>query len=365
MSGVLPFLRRRNVNTLLLLALLAGCIELQGIPTRHTQVSIRGDAFLLNGTPTYAGRSWNGKKIEGLLLNSRMVQGIFDDLNSDTMSTWAYPDTKVWDPDRNTAEFLAAMPEWRRHGLLALTLNFQGGNPVGYTKEQPWHNSAYREDGSLRPGYLTRLEKILTRADELGMVVILGLFYFGQDKRLRDEGAVLAAFDNAIDWITENGYRNVLIEVDNECNVRYDHAILQPARVGELIARARRRGYLAGTSFGGGAIPTENVVRASDFLLLHGNGVSEPAKIAEMVRKARAVHGYRSMPVLFNEDDHFDFDRPSNNLVAAIGEYCSWGYYDPGKNDYAEGYQSPPVRWDINTPRKKGFFDLVKAITGE
>jgi len=348
-----------------LLALAAGCVEPPGLPRRQTTVSIRNDAFLVNGKPTYAGRSWNGKRIEGLLLNARMVQGTFDDLNLDTAARWAYPDTKKWDPDRNTAEFVAAMPEWRRHGVLAVTLNFQGGNPVGYTKEQPWNNSAFREDGSLRPGYLARFEKILNRADELGMVVILGVFYFGQDHRLRDEGAVVAAFDNVLDWITEKGYRNVLIEVDNECDIQYQHAILKPERVPELIARARRRGYLAGTSFGGGAIPTEDVVRASDFLLLHGNGVGEPQKIADMVRRARAVPGYRPMPILFNEDDHFDFDRPSNNLTAAVGEYCSWGYYDPGKNDYDDGYQSPPVRWDLNTPRKQGFFALVKRITGE
>lgn len=365
MTKVPSFLRRRNGCTWALLALLAGCAEPQRIPVRHTRVSVVDDAFFINGRPTYAGRTWEGRKIEGLLLNARMVQGTFDDLNTQTVSRWAYPDTKTWDPDRNTTEFVAAMPEWRRHGLLAITLNFQGGNPVGYTKEQPWHNSAFREDGTLRPGYLARFERILTRADELGMIVILGIFYFGQDERLRDEGAVLAAFDNALDWITENGYRHVLIEVNNECNIRYDHAILKPDRVHELISRARRRGYLAGTSFSGGALPTENVVRASDFLLLHGNGVQEPGRIAEIVRHARAIPGYRPMPVLFNEDDHFDFDRPSNNLVAAIGEYCSWGYYDPGQNDYSDGYQSPPVRWDLNTPRKKSFFGLVKAISGE
>ena len=42
-----------------------------------------------------------------------MAQGIFDDLNPETRRRWAYPDTGVWDPGRNTAEFLAAMAEWR------------------------------------------------------------------------------------------------------------------------------------------------------------------------------------------------------------------------------------------------------------
>src|SRR5262245_31627101 len=97
-----------------------------GAAQRQTEVSIHKDAFWINGKPTYAGRSWEGRRIEGLLFNSRMVQGIFDDLNPQTRKRWAYPDTRTWDPERNTREFLAAMPEWRRHGLLGITLNLQG-----------------------------------------------------------------------------------------------------------------------------------------------------------------------------------------------------------------------------------------------
>ena len=64
----------------------------------------------------------------------------------------------------------------------------------------------------------------------------------------------------------------MLIEVNNECNIQYDHAILQPDRVDELIRRIqgkRHNGYrlLVSTSYGGGHIPHENVVRAADFLL--------------------------------------------------------------------------------------------------
>jgi hypothetical protein len=341
-------------------------------PTRKTEVSIRGDAFLVNGEPTYKGRTWQGKKVEGLLLNSRMVQGIFDDLNPATRGQWAYPDTRTWDPDRNTREFVAAMPKWRKHGLLAFTINLQGGSPTGYSKDQPWHNSAIAPDGSLRPAYMARLEKILDRADELGMVVILGLFYFGQDQRLTDEDAVKRAVDNALDWLSDKGYRNVLVEVNNECNVRYDHAILKPDRVHELIDRvkARQRNgrrFLAGTSYGGGKVPEPNVVKSSDFLLMHGNGVKDPARIAAMVRQARKVEGYRPMPILFNEDDHFDFDKPANNFAAAVGEYASWGYFDwrmPGEG-FDDGYQSVPVNWGISSPRKKGFFKLLSEITGE
>src|SRR5205807_1552147 len=117
-----------------------------------------------------------------------------------------------------TREFLTAMPAWREHGLLAITLNLQGGSPVGYAKgKQPWHNSALTDKGDLRPDAMQRLERVLDRADGLGMVVILGLFYFGQDERLEDEAAVRRGLVNATRWVLDRGYRNVLIEVNNEC----------------------------------------------------------------------------------------------------------------------------------------------------
>jgi hypothetical protein len=341
-------------------------------PRRTTTVTLDGEMFCINGQPTYKGRTWKGKKIEGLLFNSRMVQAIFDDLNPQTRRLWAYPDSKQWDPERNTREFIAAMPTWRRHGLLGMTLNLQGGSPQGYSKEQPWHNSALKENGGLRADYMNRLQRVLDQADELGFVVILGLFYFGQDERLKDEEAIQRGVDNAVDWLFDKGYRNVVIEVNNECNVRYHHAVLKPQRVHELIERVKKRTragrrFLVGTSYGGGAIPEENVVRSSDFLLLHGNGIKGPARIAEMVRQTRKVPGYRPMPVLFNEDDHFDFDQPKNNLLAAIGEYASWGYFDyrMSGETFDDGYQSLPVNWSAMSPRKRGFFRLVSEITGE
>lgn len=333
-------------------------------PATSPTISIEGDRFLIDGRPTYSGRSWHGMRIEGLLLNSRMIQGIFDDLNPQTRSRWAYRDIGKWDPDRNTREFVAAMPEWRRHGLLSFTINLQGGSPEGYSKAQPWINSAIAPDGSLRPDYMSRLASILDRAAQLGMAPILGIFYFGQDQQVKDEAAVKRAVRNTANWVFDRGYRNVLLEIDNECDVAaYDHDILKPSRVHELIELAKgihRKGrrLLVGTSFGGGAVPSPSVVASSDFLMMHGNGVKDPARIAHMVVEARQVSGYRSMPVLFNEDDHFDFDRPANNMLAALGAYASWGYFDP------EGYQSPPVDWGIDTPRKQAFFNLLKEVTG-
>jgi hypothetical protein len=341
-----------------------------------TTVDIDGDRFLINGRITYPGRRFRGHRIEGLLLNARMVQGVFDDLNPQTRSMFAYPDGP-FDAERNTREFAAAMPSWRSAGLLAFTVNFQGGSPQGYSREQPWHNSGFAADGRLRPDYALRMRRIIERADELGMVVILGLFYFGQDERLSDEAAVVAAVANATEWLVAGGYANVIVEIANEIDVpRYEHPILKPDRCHELIELVQRLStgrvanragrLLVGTSYRGGSIPRPNVVGVADVLFLHGNHIDDPAEIRLMVRDTRALPDYRGQPIVFNEDDHFDFDREDNNFIAAIAEGASWGLFDyrlPGEGPEC-GFQSVPVDWRINSPRKRAFFNLVAEMTG-
>ena len=338
----------------------------------QTQVSIVGDEFYINGQPTYDGRTWQGHKIAGLLFNSRMVQGIFDDSNPATVARWNYPDTGHWDPDRNTREFIAAMPSWRSHGLLAFTINLQGGSPEGYSKQQPWQNSAFTPTGALRPAYMARLQRILNRANQLGMVAIVGYFYKGQEKVFPNDAAILRATDNATRWLLRHNFRNVLVEVDNECDVGFNHAILGPGQVAELIRRVQSihshgRRLLVSASFRGGAIPTPSVVRAADFLLLHGNGVSHPQRIGQMVQQTRAVPGYTPKPILFNEDDHYNFSQPLNNMTAALAAYASWGFFDYRRTgeSFSQGYQSVPVDWTIDDARKRGFFNLLKEVTGE
>jgi hypothetical protein len=373
------FVRRVTAFACVLLAATAtSASAADAAPQRRTVVGIEGRAFHINGRPTYAGRTFKGMKVEGLLMNSRMVQGVFDDLNPETGKNWTYPDG-AFDAERNTRDFLAAMPVWRDAGLLSFTINLQGGSPRGYsqTHEQVWLNSAINPDGSLRDDYLARLARILDRADELGMAPILGIFYFGQQHKMDDdEGAVTRAVDNTVDWLLARGYTNVLVEIANECDDRAYDPILQPPRAHELIERVKQRSagkvkspagrLLVSTSFGGGKIPPDNVIAAADFILLHGNGVGQPDRIRKMVDDVRASNAYRDQPVLFNEDDHFDFDKADNNLLAAVSRYAGWGYFDyrmKGEG-FEQGYQSVPVDWSISSQRKRGFFKLLKEVTG-
>src|SRR5262245_51401265 len=344
---------------------------------RQTVVSIQGREFLVNRRPTYAGRWYEGKTVQGLLFNSRMVQGIFDDRNPETRPRWSYPDGP-WDAERNTREFIAAMPLWKAKGLLAFTINLQGGSPEGYSRSQPWVNSSFEADGTLRQDYMSRLGRILDRADELGMVAIVGLFYQAQERRMNDEPSVIRAADAATDWLIDKGYTNVLVEVANEAdNSGFSHDIIKPAARGmELIDRLKERSkgkvasparrLLISTSLNGGKVPSDSLVNAVDFVLLHGNGVRDPFRITQMVEETRALPSYRGQPVVFNEDDHFDFDKPQNNMLAALGAYAGWGFFDyrMAGERFDDGYQSVPVNWTISSPRKRGFFELLAQVTG-
>lgn len=366
-----------------------------------TRLAIDSEDFRINGRLTYAGRHWKGHRVEGQLMNIRAVNAIFDDLNPDTQDRWAYPDTGRWDAERNLSEFLAMLPVYRAHGVLALTINLQGGSPEGYCDIQPWINTAFTAYGELRPAYMDRLRRVLDRFDELGMVAIIGLYYFGQDERLVDEEALRNGVRNAIAWITDHGYTNVIIEINNECGIgryeneislvrdkgpevdprvagsRYEHAILRPERVHELIQLAkdcRPAGHQlpVGTSYRGGMIPSEEVVAVSDVVLLHGNGTPTPADIGKAVTRVKALARYRPMPIVFNEDDNHGFDQPTNDLISAVEHHASWGLYDPGagaggyhtRGNYIDGFQNVPINWTINTERKRAFFKLLLDITG-
>ncbi|MEZ5275001.1 MAG: hypothetical protein R3F07_01320 [Opitutaceae bacterium] len=342
--------------------------------SRRTLVSIDGDRFWINGQPTCPGRTARGLKLEGLLLNSRMVQATFDDLNPKTIGMWVGPDGK-WDPEANTDRFLAMLPAYREAGLLGITVNFQGGSPQGYSREQPWHNSAFDADGSLRADYAGRMQRVIEGADALGMVVILGFFYFGQDQRLRDEAAVIRACREATDWICRHGFTNVVVEIGNEIDIHYDHAIIRPDRCAELIRLAQEESagrvpsplgrLLVGTSFSGGKVPGESVVAVSDVLLIHGNG-QNPTRLGHLIESTRNLGQYRGQPIVINEDDHFDFDGDDGNFLTALRHGASWGYFDYRMKDEAheEGFQSVPTDWSVSSKRKKAFFNLLAELTG-
>ncbi len=327
-----------------------------------SRVSIQNGAFRIDGTPTYAGRSWRGHRIEGLLFNSRMANAIADDENPATRGAWAYADGD-WDAERSTAEFIAALPSYRAHGLLAVCINLSGGSPQGYSWNQPWRICGFNPDGSIKPAWAARLDSVIKACDRLGMVVILGLFYGKQSGTFKDEAAVKAAVTNTVDWLTQRNAANVLLEIGNEVDLEnvWAHAIIAAERCHELIELAQKRSegkVLVSTSLIGIDAPPAAIVATADFLLPHGNRLQ--------LARWRASPAYRGQPIVYNEDDHFEFEKPDNHFVAAVEGGAGWGYFDyrMSRERFEDGFQSLPVDWTISSKRKRAFFGLLKEITG-
>lgn len=326
------------------------------------KISIEEDKFLFDGRLTYSELPEANPAAHGRLMNSRMVQATFEDLNPETQHLFSYPDGSPYAPERQTREFIAMLPEYRRHGVIAVTVNFQGGYPLPHHHIpagqilQPWINSGFDPDGALRPAYAARMQRAIEALDEQRMVAIVGLFYFGQNHRLRDEEAVRRAVLEGVRFLHGLGRGNIIVEINNESDIGYVHPILQPGRVHELIALAREATndeLPVTTSFGGGTIPPDKVIEASDLVLLHGNG-QQPPNIYRMVHTVRRKTG---KPIVFNEDS-----TRIPNLIAAWEAGASWGYYDQGWEKYVDGFQSPPTNWGIGSPAKEAFFKSVAAL---
>jgi hypothetical protein len=144
----------------------------------------------------------------------------------------------------------------------------------------------------------------------------------------------------------------------------------------EIVKSIKKDGrslYIS-TSLGGGAVPPSSIVKVSDYVLLHGNGVRNPERITEMIRQVREMKDYHDVPIIINEDDQpwiikeQGWEDYGNNMAAAVQNYASWGYFDfrpESENElFNEGFQSVPVNWQISSQRKLNFFNLLAEITG-
>ncbi len=216
---------------------------------------------------------------------------------------------------------------------------------------------------------------MIEACDRLGMVVLLQLFYFGQDTVFEGEDPIRAAVDDAVDWVCRSGYRNVIVEIANEVmEGHYHHDLLKPARIVELIHHARRRaeeahGQRLLVSTSEAALlnarqwtpeQIDDVFSACDLLLIHGGDNVETGRVgdaSDLVRKVaylRARPWFRDAPrpILTNE---------------AHGELA---FHALVKRGVSFGLHSIlfqtmfPPKWGVWENGTKWFFDKVKALTG-
>ena len=365
----------------------------------QTNLSIDGTKFLINGQPTYKGQ----EKVEGFLFNIRTVNATFDDTVNNV--DW-------WDDDgshegnnyagygklvstdsaiANTRRFVDALPEYHSYGVLAVNLDIQGGHPLnakpeieeghGSAGRRPnghrdfYHNSGFNADGSIDQQYAERISSIIEACDSRGMVVILQLFYFGQDTVFDNEDQIRSAADHAVDYICENGYRNVIIEIANEVmKGHYHHDILKPERVVELIYRVRERasgkhGRELPVSTSEAALLSsgqwtmeqrDTVLEASDLILIHGGDnietgrVGDASELAEKVEllQSRPWFRKRPRPIITNES------QGQQAFDALVKRGISFGLH-------STYFQTMfPPRWGVWDNETKWFFERVKQLTG-
>jgi len=122
---------------------------------------------------------------------------------------------------------------------------------------------------------------------------------------------------------------------------------------------------LVSASMGGGALPPRRLLGVADFALLHGRTVDDPGRLRRLVEHTRNRMGDPKKPILFNQDDHYDFQADENNLMAAALAYAGWGFHDwrrPGEGFY-HGLDSPPIDWRVTSRRKFDFLRLLARLT--
>lgn len=265
--------------------LLGGIWLLAGIgcsqKSKSTTVEIRGTDWYINGAITNPD-----SQAEGLLMNTRMVNATFEDLARDD-----------FDPESNTDQFIAAIPDYVAAGVNAFTINLQGGMP-GYEGAV---NSAFNPDGSLKPDYLARVERVIRACDRNRAVVILGLYYQRQHAILEGEDAIRAGVVNAVQWIQRKGFTNVLLEVANEYpHPGYKDSVIRDhegqASLVQLAKHMAPELLVSTSGLGKGEINPE-VAQACDFLMPHWNGTA----VEEIPGKVEVLKLYKK-PVVCNED---------------------------------------------------------------
>lgn len=331
-------------------------------PRTRTEIGIQGTRWLINGAPANPG-----SRSEGTLQSARLVQGVWDDENTSSRHLWDYSDGP-WDPERNLAGLIAAMPTYAAHGLNAITLSLQGGSPTrGGLPGGTWEGTnqtpvatAFTTDGAFKEAWRSRAARAIEAADAQGLVVILTVLYFGQAHRFDDEAAAERAVLGVAAWIEEQGWTNVVLEIGNEMGA-YDYGgfgLFNTTRglPGLVTAiRSRHPGLLVTLSHSNTHGRTrqidQDLLDAVDVLLIHGNSESDDEMEGDVAWLRERFDG----PIHVNEDTAKAIDDDRFDLLTRLG--VGNGYYDQ------TGFQSPPTVWSLDSDRKRDYFARVREAT--
>jgi hypothetical protein len=311
------------VNRLLILPLLATSLCAAEITTgfmlgkhydprafyvRNTAPSGPGEAW----QKTYSGPAYR-REAQGKLMNIRLANALF-------LDEWMHE--RAFDPEFNTDAVIQALDFYKSHGVLMINVSLQGAQ-AGYDKSvngidrenayrlgpgRGAYVSAFQPDGSLKPDWLARLERLLRAADQRGMFVNLMYFFHGQSGQFRSTAAIHNAAANITDWLIAHDFRNVIVDVANEYDLpgpQWDFKGYIPQNIIPLIDDVRERFKHAsftlpiGVSSDGRMRYPQSLQGQVDVLLIHGDG-RDPREKARRVAELKDAQ----RPVLMTEDDN-------------------------------------------------------------
>lgn len=274
--------------------------------------------------------------------------------------------------------------EYVANGINAFTISLQGGYP-GYEGAV---NSAFNMDGSLRSEYMERVAKVIRESDRHGAVVILSCFYQRQhshERALSGQQTLRNAISNVVQWIMDQQFANVVLEISNEYahqgyNNWNDRSRISwirswfgvenksgwPNSVNaqvELIKHAKGISpdlYVSTSGMGDGRIAGP-IAEAADFILIHFNH-TEINKIPE---KIEAIRKY-GKPVVCNEDDKLGV-KGAKAAYLSVKYGAGWGFMHNKKNQYIpfefDGTDDDPIVYEklkfLTTPGN--MIDLFKS----
>ena len=342
-----------------------------------------------NWTPTYTGSQYMAAA-QGNLMNARCANALFQDEGHIGDGTHAYANIAGFDPEANVQNLIDALPSYKEHGVIAITVGMQGGS-TGYSYSvEDGHTqhmvSAYDANGDLRIGTGTitapesgtwwdRAKRLIEAARDNGMIVILSLFYQRCDEIITVDNTnhtyIKNAIDNSCDFLYQNDLRNVIVEIANEYNIatRFQHNYLYTNSSTDGIGAAVRQAQAWFTNNSTWKIPVSassttpaswddnEVYTVADVALVHGNAIEDfrdpnPHDTTTQMQNVLNVTDY---PVVMNEDDNYTNNDSSNNFanqnnlnaeIEAMTECfnlgCGWGTMF---KQYTQNYEAGDGWW--------------------
>ena len=237
---------------------------------------------------TYSEGRYRGKA-RGKLMGIRLSEALFDGTGLSG---------KAFDPDRNTGRVIQALDLYAEYGIRAITVSLQGSRDDGSSSATtelgsgalsmgPVQFSAFEPDGALKSGWMARLGRLLQAADRKGMVVCVTYFSHGREEMFDSTGAIVAAARNVTDWLIENNFRNVVIDVADSWNgaaSEWGQGNFIPEYISYLVEDVRERFHGAdfalpiGASTDGSMTYPASLAQICDVVLVRGDGRSPGQK---------------------------------------------------------------------------------------